>query len=385
MIWCVLYLRKEDIELNKKLLTVTLLTLLLSSCTLQDNKANNRRIDSAALVPTSQAYDGYEEYLKKDYKNFTLPEKISIVDTDNIYTLECNTQENHTNSDEITNIYQKYYNDSYDEEMLVKDSNDGLVYLAGENSSSYWGLDLTLIKSSFKTADTSENPLMGRYIADLQGEETISTGSKQYVIQSECQLINDYTNDLLKNFYNGWTFKVKDIYTELIDGKTRLNFSSCLMYENIPFQYSDSEYFIVDNDGNISYWITSQLNGVVENDEFIYIKAVVPYTVLNKTKQEKIIPFSEAVRILKDEIAENADFDFINVELMYCSLTTQPFLDRSAEANIEEADKLAREYQLQPKTFEPYWCFEIANENITNIKRYVKVNALTGELFIDVK
>lgn len=369
-----------------KLLSAILLTLLFSSCAFQDNKANNQTTENAELVPSAKAYDGYENYLGQDHKKFKLPQSISKIETNNIYILECNVQENQTSSDDVKSIYKKYYGDSYDEDMLITDPNGGLVYLVGENSSSYWGMDIVLMESSFDAADYSsdENPLKGRYITDLQSEETVSVSAGQYVIQDECQFINDYTSELLKDFYKGWSFKVKDIYTEKVEEETRLDFSSCLMYENIPFQYSGSEYFIVDNNGSISYWLTSQLNGVIEDDEFIYIHAGVPYTVLNKTKQDEIISFSEAVRILDDGIAENAGFEFVNAELMYCSLTTQPALDYSENADRNATDKIAEEYQLQTKTFEPYWCFEIANEYTTKIKRYVKVNALTGELFIDM-
>lgn len=372
--------------MNRKFLAVVPLALLLSSCAFQDNKANNQVTENARFVPCSQAYDGYEEYLGKDYKKFKLPEKISMTEIGNIYTLECNTQENQTDIDEIKNIYKKFYGDSYDEDMLITDPNGGLIYLAGENSSTYWGMDLALLTSDFQVLSTSfdTGPVLVQYITDVQGDESFSVDGKQYNVGEESRLIDEYIDDMLKNFYTGWDIRVKEIYTESFEGETRLYFSSCMMCENIPLQYEDSDYFVTDNDGSLTYWSAAQVRGETKDDEFIYVYAGVPYTILNKTKQEEIISFAEAVRILDEGIAENAGLEFVNAELMYCSLVTQPAFDYSPGADVEETDKLAREYHLQAKTFEPYWCFEIANDYSTKVKRYVKVNALTGELFMDM-
>lgn len=74
---------------------------------------------------------------------------------------------------------------------------------------------------------------------------------------------------------------------------------------------------------------------------------------------------------------------FSNVELMYCCLANQPALDMTEEDNVAKAEQLAEEYNKTPKNFEPMWCFEIKGGE--GAKEYIKVNALSGEVFIDVQ
>ena len=53
------------------------------------------------------------------------------------------------------------------------------------------------------------------------------------------------------------------------------------------------------------------------------------------------------------------------------------------EDNVAKAEQLAEEYNKTPKNFEPMWCFEIKGGE--GAKEYIKVNALSGEVFIDVQ
>ena len=71
---------------------------------------------------------------------------------------------------------------------------------------------------------------------------------------------------------------------------------------------------------------------------------------------------------------------------MYCCLANQPALDMTEEDNVAKAEQLAEEYNKTPKTFEPMWCFEIkGGEGASEgAKEYIKVNALDGEVFVDV-
>ena len=146
----------------------------------------------------------------------------------------------------------------------------------------------------------------------------------------------------------------------------RIDFTASLDYENVPFQYSPSAYSRADNENNMSYWTFLQVTGSIgEDGKFDFINANAPLNILDKTEKTEMIPFVEAVKILETELAN------------------QPALDMTEEDNVAKAEQLAEEYNKTTKTFEPMWCFEIKGGE--GAKEYIKVNALSGEVFIDVQ
>ena len=134
----------------------------------------------------------------------------------------------------------------------------------------------------------------------------------------------------------------------------------------------------------MSYWTFLQVTGSIGDDgKFDFINANAPLNILDKTEKTEMIPFDEAVKILETELAKGSYYEFSNVELMYCCLANQPALDMTEEDNVAKAEQLSEEYNKTPKTFEPMWCFEIKGGE--GAKEYIKVNALSGEVFIDVQ
>ena len=122
---------------------ISLLFLFLFGCSSQDNKSNNHSTDDARLEPVEQAYDGCNKLLGSDHGSFKLPEKISKVDFNKVYSLSCNTLKN----DDMTNaekLFKTFYGDDFDESALSTD-NGGIVYQAGINTSAYLGMDPRLI------------------------------------------------------------------------------------------------------------------------------------------------------------------------------------------------------------------------------------------------
>ncbi|WP_444435834.1 hypothetical protein, partial [Ruminococcus bicirculans (ex Wegman et al. 2014)] len=143
-------------------------------------------------------------------------------------------------------------------------------------------------------------------------------------------------------------------------------------------------YSRADNENNMSYWTFLQVTGSIGADgKFDFINANAPLNILDKTEKTEMIPFDEAVKILETELAKGSYYEFSNVELMYCCLANQPALDMTEEDNVAKAEQLAEEYNKTPKNFEPMWCFEIKGGE--GAKEYIKVNALSGEVFIDVQ
>lgn len=100
---------------------ISLLFLFLFGCSSQDNKSNNHSTDDARLEPVEQAYDGCDKLLGSDHCSFKLPEKISKVDFNKVYSLSCNTLKN----DDMTNaekLFKTFYGDDFDESALSTDN-----------------------------------------------------------------------------------------------------------------------------------------------------------------------------------------------------------------------------------------------------------------------
>jgi len=374
--------------LKKSIITIIFLSIVLSTCTSQDNRNNNQQSENVQLVPVSQAYDSCEELLGKEYNKFSLPKKISPKSYEHIYTLQCNVQENKVSENSIKEINKKFYNSSYDENKLINDQNGGIIYQEGDNASNYWGLDVSLMSPAYKFLEykENENPIKEYFISDIQGDASFKFSEKEVNVDKQTDYINEYLSELLSPVYSDYTLVTKSMYTIEIDGTSRIQFICSENYCGIPFQYNHSEYTVVDNIGNMNYWLVSNISGEIdENDNFIFVNAGVPYTVVNKTEQDSIIPFTEAVKVLENELAENVHYDFTNVELMYCSFTKQPMFSYDQNADPEETEQKTKEYNEKLKTFEPMWCFEISTDTISTTKGYVKVNAITGEIFMDIK
>ena len=132
----------------KRATALMAVVLMLTGCSSQDNKSNNHSTDDARLEPVEQAYDGCDKLLGSDHGSFKLPEKISKVDFNKVYSLSCNTLKN----DDMTNaekLFKTFYGDDFDESALSTD-NGGIVYQAGMNTSAYWGMDIALYSADYE-------------------------------------------------------------------------------------------------------------------------------------------------------------------------------------------------------------------------------------------
>lgn len=105
----------------KRATALMAVVLMLTGCSSQDNKSNNHSTDDARLEPVEQAYDGCDKLLGSDHGSFKLPEKISKVDFEKVYSLSCNTLKN----DDMTNaekLFKTFYGDDFDESALSTDT-----------------------------------------------------------------------------------------------------------------------------------------------------------------------------------------------------------------------------------------------------------------------
>lgn len=360
-------------EILKRVVILTA-AMALTGCSAQDNNANKHSTDSANLVAVDKAYQGCNELLGSDHGSFRLPEKISKAAFDKVYSLSCNTVKNEDTS-KAEAIFKAFYGDDFDESALSSD-NGGIVYQVGANTSAYWGMDIALYSADYEFHENGGQA----YIVGLD-EGGVTFGGKTF----DGADIDSGLNNYLADFYSGFTIETKELSVN--ETANSLDFTASLAYENVPFQYSPSAYSRTDKENNLSYWTFLQVTGTVGADgEFDLINANAPFNILDKAEKTEIIPFDEAVKILEAELAKGSYYEFSNVELMYCCLAEQPAVDMTDEDNVAKAEQVAEEYNKAPKVFEPMWCFEINGGEGASLgeKEYIKVNALDGEVFVDV-
>ena len=266
----------------KRATALMAVVLMLTGCSSQDNKSNNHSTDDARLEPVEQAYDGCDKLLGSDHGSFKLPEKISKVDFNKVYSLSCNTLKN----DDMTNaekLFKTFYGDDFDESALSTD-NGGIVYQAGMNTSAYWGMDIALYSADY---EFQENNSGQTYVVGLD-EGDITLGGKAIDVTD----IDSGLNNYLADFYKDFTINTKEFSVN--DTVGRIDFTASLDYENVPFQYSPSAYSRADNENNMSYWTFLQVTGSIGADgKFDFINANAPLNILDKTEKTEMIPFDE--------------------------------------------------------------------------------------------
>lgn len=361
----------------KKLIFIILSLALLTSCSAFDNQANHKEIDNAQKSAVSEAYAGYSNLLEKDYEKFKLPSNIESIDIAKVYELSCNIPKNNISREDIIEIYRSFYGDNFNEDNLFTDEHGGVLYQAGENMSAYWGMDLSLTSEDYSVTDGSSK----EYDTYIDKNEKVKFNNDDITIGDISDNISDDINKLLSSFYPDYTIKVETI--KLLDD-SNAEFICSLSKDNVSFQYLSSEYLSYDAD-NMVYWAFSPISGIYGDDGIKMVNASAPNVIVEKTELNEIISVTEAVELLEKELANNMDLEFSDIRLMYCFLTSQPAIDRINSENAEQAEKLTEEYNLKEKKYEPVWCFEIKSEADNVSKQYIKVNAITGELFVDMR
>lgn len=360
-----------------KLFLIIISILLFTSCSVFDDQVNNMEVKDIKKRPVSQGFADYKSVADKSYEKFTLPKSIETYEIKSAYTLECNSPKNSISNDTVLEIYKEFYADKFDKSNITYDENGGIMYTAGENASTYWGHDLSLFSEDYSGLEEGERVIYDVY---ANGDDSITFGGKAVTVQSIADEINGELKRILSPFYKGLDIKIESLSTVGDD----LEFSCSLLYEGMPFQYTPSEYLSYDAN-NMVYWMFSSVSGVYGSEGFEMIQASPPMIVTDKSELNELVSVDEAVSLLDKELAKYIDYEITDIVLMYCCLTSQPAIDRTNADNEQQAEKTTEEYNMKTKEFTPMWCFEIKSAPESISKQYIKVNAVTGELFMDIR
>lgn len=360
----------------RKLLLILLSMIILTSCSAFDNQANNQEVKDIKKQAVYDAFSNYSSVSNKSYDKFALPQSIEISEIKNAYMLDCNSPKNSISNDTVLEIYKEFYTDKFDKTNIAYDENGGILYTAGENTSAYWGHDISLFSEDYTGGETE---IGKNYDAYANKDDTISLGGKDMTVKSIAEEINGGLKRILLPYYQGLDIKVESLSVVGDD----IEFACSLLYDGIPFQYAPSEYLSHDAN-NMVYWMFSTVSGVYGSGGFKMIQAAPPMTVTDKSELNELVSVDEAVKLLDKELAEYIDYEITDITLMYCCLTSQPTIDRTNTDNEQQAESLTEEYNMKAKTFTPMWCFEIQSTPESISKQYIKINAVTGEMFVDM-
>ena len=339
---------------------------------------NQKGTDDVKTAPVSSALDGYNELDKNLSDKLKLPESIAVTVPGSVYKVGCSSEKNKVSELTVKDIFKRFYGESFDEKQLSSDEHGGLIYQAGENSSAYWGGDLVLTSESFVFPENEPSRI---YDTVTEREEAFSFGGEKKTVEELSDSLKSSLSALLAGFYEDFGIGVRTI--GIIDGSDYLKIECAITVGGVPMQYRTSEYMRQESDGSMTYWDFAALGGYWSPKGFELINASMPLTIREKTACEEIIPLTEAVGILDKELAEYSNYEIQNIELLMCGLTTQPFIDRLNEEAASAAEAAEEEYSRKVKTFAPMWCFQLPK--VKDEIKYIKVNALDGEVFMDLR
>ncbi len=362
----------------KKLIAILAAALMLTACAGSWEQANDQQADGFRKAAVSEAYADWSAVLEKSYDKFTLPKEISVPEVTEVFQLECNNPKGALSEDAVKEIYRNFYGASFDEKNISRDEHGGIVYTAGSSRSAYWGRDTSLVAEDPAVPESSAP---ARYSCFSDRDRMLSFGGRSITVSEAASEISAGLSKMLSPLYPDLNIGIEEL--EQLD-ENNIRFAGSLSLDGVPFQYLSSAFMKIDNDGNMDYWMFTSLNGVYSREGFTLVNADAPPALRERKKQESIISLKEAVRILDSELAEYLKYEFLDIKLMYCCLTHQQQIDRSDPKTAEQADRLAEEESLRPRSFEPMWCFEIKPSGEDTAKRYVKVNAVTGDVFMDI-
>ena len=360
----------------RKTIALLCAAAMLAAC--GDNDKNAQETESVRLVPLAEIFEGYEALQVKEYGQFVLPGEIEKSEIDAAFELGCISPKNSIPDSTVKEIYRVFYNDSYSEENLSTDEHGGILYKAGENLSAYWGMDISL----YSEEQTAPEAFSAQYDAFHNRNDTVSFCGKSYTVKDLADKISSELDSVIAPAYQGYTVRTESVG---IGADGDVDFSCSLSKDGIPFQYVSSAYLKNDVNGEMVYWSFSSLGGIYGEKGFKVINAPALNVISESRELKELVPLAGAVEILERELAEYIDLEFSDVRLMYCCLTAQPVIDRTDAGNEQEAERLTEEYNRKTKKYVPMWCFEIKSDREDTAKSYVKVNAVTGELYMDIK
>ena len=370
--------------MKKKIICVLAVTMILTSCGLQNNTMKTFDNIDVSASPVSEAYNNYEKLLGQDFGKITMPSEITKTEFNEVYKLSTKLYKSKDIEKEGKAYFKAFFGESFDDKLCgIGDWGYDFLYENEGNTGSF-GVDLFMFKNSY---DHSEFNLES--IKDIYKIRKLSETDKANIKIGEVsviEIINNFENfakDNLSKLNNGFDIKASDIYTYDKDGQQRTRIIGKKEYKNIPFEEYESPFFQNDNNQTLNFYSHDDIEATInESGEMIGFLSQNNKLKLSEEKLDKMISLESAAKILQDNLAENSNYVFEDVLLMYCCKITQPFVDVTDGKDIDP--KLQEELDNRVLVFEPTWYFIFDDEYSGLSRQGIKVNAVTGEITMDL-
>ena len=372
-----------------KLKQITILIALLIvfvSCSPQDNKGNIMSVNETNKVSISQIWDGYEELQGKKYGDiFTLPAKISPEALDELYTFEIRNPEVTDSTEEKgRESFRKFFGDKFDESRCVYDpENEIMNYTSGDDGNSgqciRGGISLN---KNFEILSEIKDQVVAVLDPIKDSDKAVELGSDTIKVSEICQSVTAFLNDLCSDYTSvtdGFELRPYKIYYYTSDtGKEYVQINVGYKFKGIFLQNwfsSLSDIQRTAEGSDETFYMPAHIRIVMDSKDNIVSsipssRAILPTDI---QKCEAIISLKEAVRILERELAENSKYSFEEIRLIYCAKCTNHITGN----NGAQEPTLTR--------YEPTWSFDFETKYGDYGRKSIKVNAVTGEITVEVK
>ena len=358
--------------------------VMLVSCSSQDNSGKVHEADNSEFVSIQELFDGYDELAAGKHRTFSLPEKISLTAPKNIYALEIVPREKANVESDGQKLFSSLVPKGFKSENCCWDDNNYFYTYNDEHYSAQFTGNLLTFSSDKKNAgELSSDNLSECFDVQKDSDKMILLGSNSVSVGEISNIAKKYLDEKISFLVPDFEIKVHDIFPYNTSNENRVRIISALHYKGIPIEEYISPTLDVSNDQIKSYY-NCRIDMIMSApDECILLNMSTIPKISTKESKDKVIGIKEAVGLLDSSLAEYTSYSFEDIKLMYCGLLTQPVID-ATNGDYEAARAKTEEFEAIPKRLEPTWCFIIDNKLSGFSRQIIKLNALTGEITMNI-
>ena len=363
--------------------------VMLTACA---EDGNTYKDDSfqAEKKEISKLYEGYEELQGKDFGLFRMPEHIEPQSFEKAYKFKASVKYgSKDNLEQAKKICKAFFGDQYEENSFTVDTSvfEKIHYRDSKgNICDYY--DGFTGMSFADRVNLQEANFEGIYRVSTDGEKVIDFGTEKSTVAEVADSARRFFNENI-SAYSDYHAEPQDIYLFSYGRRKIAEIIYRVEYEGIPFEEYPSPTGKSIDLGNgmasMSFYSFVQPNlDVFGKDEFSNFHSDPPYVIKSKEEVSKLYSLKDACEILKNGLAEYSLYSFDDVKLMYVNLFTSETPENMMKLTNEEQREYFKKSAETEREFTPTWAF-IVNDNGSGFgRKLIKVNAITGEITIDV-
>ena len=362
--------------MKKRIVSLTLAALMLVSCSGNDSSTAGGGADLSG-EPVKSAYSGAESLMGMDYGKFTMPSAFEVPVLTDVYSLNYNFPRNILDKQKAVEIIGKVMGDELDKTRL-RDDGFGGVYFDPDDDPDWLAGYADGFLYAFKPV-YDEYKESVTYSVSSEGDTAVTVGNAETSVGQIAGSVDALLPDLLSGAMEGFDIRAERV--SLLDNGY-INVLCSMNIDSVPIQYIASSYLKLIGGEYREEYISFSLHCYLDkNLKLCGLDFYDPPTVLSKEKLDSIISLKKAVSIVRDNLGSEYDsYDISDVRLMYCSMVRSPDVSGfSEEESVLEAERVS-----EVRTLTPTWTFFIKRTSENENDACIKVNAVTGELFMDI-